>query len=79
MTKDKRRLRLRTKMGKMKEEDLKRHKMFREVEEEIGKLKIYFEFLEDDDMEVFGNSLSRMFDIGFDYAMSKTQEETNGK
>lgn len=63
-------------MGIIKEEDLKRHKMFREVEEEIRRLKCYFDYLEDDDLEEIGTSLSKMFDIGFNYSqnLKKTKE-----
>jgi len=58
-------------MGILKEEDLKRHKMIREVEEEIRQLSSVLTELDEDDKEEICQSLSNMFEIGFKYSQSK--------
>ncbi len=59
----------------LKESDLRRHKMAREIEEEVRRLRTYFDYLEDDDLAEIGTSLSKMFDIGFNYSQNLKQKE----
>ncbi len=58
----------------LKEQDLRRHKMAREIEEEVRRLKSYFNYLEYDDFAEIGKSLSKMFDIGFNYSQKLNKE-----
>ena len=62
----------------LKESDLRRHKMAREIEEEVRRLKTYFDYLEEDDYAELGKSLSKMFDIGFNYSQNLNKESQDG-
>lgn len=51
----------------MKAEEI-RYKMGEEVGEEVRRLFCYFDYWEDEDKEEISKSLSKMWEIGFNYA-----------